>query len=86
MPTPKRRHHTPEIRSAGRQGLGTYAQNPMANHPRVFGRGSPRKELFADETPTHVPANDNKHLSAPVGVNGTSVSPSLIGGNHIDEQ
>ena len=57
-----------------------------ANHPRMFGRGSPRKELFADETPAHVLTDDNEHFAAPAGADGARASPSFLVSSHVDQQ
>jgi hypothetical protein len=48
--------------------------------------GSPRKELFADEKLAHALPDDKEHFADLVGVCEARLSPSLVGGNHIDQQ
>jgi hypothetical protein len=58
----------------------------MASHLRMFGRGSPRKELFADETPAHVLTDDKEHLAYLIGARGARVSLSCVVSCHVDQQ
>jgi hypothetical protein len=52
----------------------------------VFGRGSPRKELFAHETPAHVLTDDSEYLADLVGVDGARVSLRFFVSSHVDKQ
>jgi hypothetical protein len=52
----------------------------------MFGRGSPRKELFADETPAHVLTDDKEHLAYLIGARGARVSLSCVVSCHVDQQ
>jgi hypothetical protein len=49
----------------------------------MFGRGSSRKELFADETPANALTDDKEHLADLVGVRGFRALPSLFVSTHV---
>jgi hypothetical protein len=52
----------------------------------AFGRLEPTFYLFADETPTHVPPNDNEHHADVVGADGDPGSRGFFVSNHVDQQ
>jgi hypothetical protein len=45
--------------------------------------GSPREELFADETLAHALTDENKYFTDPVGVDGARASLSLFVSSHV---
>ena len=54
----------------------------MASHHGMFGRGSPRKELFTDETLANVLTDCNKHFADLVGADGALATLSLFVSSH----